>query len=171
MTSHLNQRKLLCTAFANGQHAHNQEYVRGSADSVQCKVCHTAFANGQHAHNQEYVRGSADSVQCKVCHAQQSAISRLECLCWDRIPVQPEMGTRDCVEERNDADLEFAALDKLEGEDCSSLLSQSVTHGRHAAWSDASHILQTDNAFSRQHSHEPLFTLLSHLLLRFCCTK
>ncbi len=58
--------------------------------------------------------------------------------------------------EQKGADLEFAAFDKLEGEDCSSLLSQGMTHGRHAAWSDASHILQTDNPSSRQHSHEPL---------------
>jgi len=51
------------------------------------------------------------------------------------------------MEKWNGADLEFAALDKLEGEDCSSLLSQGMTHGRHAAWSNASHILQTDNPF------------------------
>jgi len=50
-------------------------------------------------------------------------------------------------EEDDGADLELATLDKLEGEDCSSLLSQGMTHGRHAAWSDASHILQTDNPF------------------------
>ena len=49
------------------------------------------------------------------------------------------------MEERQSVDLELAALDKLEGEDCSSLLSQGVTHGRHAAWSNASHILQTDD--------------------------
>ena len=45
-------------------------------------------------------------------------------------------------------DLEFATLDKLEGEDCGSLLSQSVTHGGHAARGDASNILQA--------RHQPL---------------
>lgn len=44
------------------------------------------------------------------------------------------------------ADLEFAALDQLEGEDCSSLLSKGVTHWRHAARCDAAYILQTSNA-------------------------
>ena len=44
------------------------------------------------------------------------------------------------------ADLEFAALDQLEGEDCSSLLSKGVTHWRHAAGCDAAYILQTSNA-------------------------
>ena len=67
------------------------------------------------------------------------------------------------MEEWDGADLEFAALDKLEGEDCSSLLSQSMTHGRHAAWSDASHILQTDNPFQGS-------THMKHCL-HCCCSK
>lgn len=54
------------------------------------------------------------------------------------------------------ADLEFAALDQLEGEDCSSLLSKGVTHWRHAARCDATYILQPINA-SMLGLHTPTF--------------
>lgn len=40
------------------------------------------------------------------------------------------------------ADLELAAFDQLEGEDCRSLFSKGMTHGRHAARCDATNILQ-----------------------------
>ena len=43
------------------------------------------------------------------------------------------------------ADLEFAALDQFEGEDCGSLLSKAVTHRRHAARGYATHILHNHN--------------------------
>ena len=74
------------------------------------------------------------------------------------------------MEEWDGADLEFAALDKLEGQDCSSLLSQGMTHGRHAAWSDASHILQTDNPLQGS-AHMKHRLHCCHLLLHCCCTK
>lgn len=120
MRSHTNQRKLLSVAFANGQNM--------------CTV-------------KQYMREAAQMVCMARSVMHSKGVLPIWSACWDRIPAQTEMGRRDYVEERNSADLEFAALDKLEGEDCGSLLSQGMTHGRHAAWSDASHILQTDNPF------------------------
>ena len=46
---------------------------------------------------------------------------------------------------RTGAHLELAALDQLEGEDCGSLLSKSMTHGRHAARCNAANILHRDS--------------------------